>query len=118
MRLSIKHATTYAYDPPAERCALRLRLYPPSFDSQRVISWKVSVNGQVMPALLSTATGAFMGRYPIILLAGEADPACPARHQRHAADGLGEISPGVYLESFREAKEESRKNHLRMKRLG
>jgi transglutaminase-like putative cysteine protease len=57
MRLSIKHATTYAYDPPAERCALRLRLYPPSFDSQRVISWNVSVNGQAMPALLSTATG-------------------------------------------------------------
>lgn len=57
MRLSIRHATTYAYDPPAERCALRLRLYPPSFDSQRVLSWKVSVNEQAVPALLSTATG-------------------------------------------------------------
>jgi transglutaminase-like putative cysteine protease len=57
MRLSIRHATTYAYDPPAERCALRLRLYPPGFDSQRVISWKVSVNGEVVPSLLSTATG-------------------------------------------------------------
>jgi transglutaminase-like putative cysteine protease len=57
MRLSIRHATTYAYDPPAERCALRLRLYPPSFDSQRVIAWKVSVNDHVMPSLLSTATG-------------------------------------------------------------
>jgi hypothetical protein len=33
-------------------------------------------------------------------------------------DGLGEISPGVYLESFREGEEESRKNHLRMNRLG
>jgi hypothetical protein len=33
-------------------------------------------------------------------------------------DGLGEIRSGVYLESFREAEEESRKNHLRMKRLG
>ena len=33
-------------------------------------------------------------------------------------DGLGEISPGVYLEIFREAEEESYKNHLRMERLG
>ena len=57
MRLSIRHATTYAYDPPAERCALRLRLYPPAFDSQRVIAWKVSVNDHVVSALLSTATG-------------------------------------------------------------
>ena len=57
MRLSVRHATTYAYDPPADRCALRLRLYPPAFDSQRVLNWKVSVNGQAIPALMTTATG-------------------------------------------------------------
>ncbi|MEZ6029364.1 MAG: transglutaminase family protein [Hyphomonadaceae bacterium] len=57
MRLTVRHATTYTYDPPAERCALRLRLFPPSFDSQRVKSWSVSVNGHALPALLSTATG-------------------------------------------------------------
>lgn len=57
MRLSVRHATTYAYDPPADRCALRLRLYPPSFDSQRVLDWAVSVNGQAIPALMTTATG-------------------------------------------------------------
>jgi transglutaminase-like putative cysteine protease len=57
MRLTVRHATTYTYDPPAERCALRMRLYPPSFDSQRVKSWTVSVNGQALPPLLSTATG-------------------------------------------------------------
>lgn len=57
MRLTVRHATTYAYEPPADRCALRLRLYPPGFDSQRVIGWKVSVNGQAVPPLLSTATG-------------------------------------------------------------
>lgn len=57
MRLTVRHATTYAYDPPADRCALRLRLYPPSFASQRVLGWKVSVNGQAIPALMTTATG-------------------------------------------------------------
>ncbi len=57
MRLNVRHATTYSYDPPADRCALRLRLYPPAFDSQKVLSWKVSVNGQPVPALMTTATG-------------------------------------------------------------
>lgn len=56
MRLTIRHATNYAYDPPAERCALRLRLYPPTFDSQRINSWTVSVNGQNVQPLLTTAT--------------------------------------------------------------
>ncbi len=57
MRLTVRHATTYAYDPPADRCALRLRLYPPGFTSQRVFDWKVSVNGKTIPALMTTATG-------------------------------------------------------------
>ncbi len=56
MRLNVRHATTYTYDPPAERCALRVRLFPPSFDSQRVKAWSVSVNGQPLQALLTTAT--------------------------------------------------------------
>ena len=56
MRLTVRHATTYTYDPPAERCALRVRLFPPSFDSQRVKSWAVSVNGEPVQALLTTAT--------------------------------------------------------------
>jgi transglutaminase-like putative cysteine protease len=56
MRLNVRHATTYTYDPPAERCALRVRLFPPSFESQRVKSWSVSVNGEPVQALLTTAT--------------------------------------------------------------
>jgi transglutaminase-like putative cysteine protease len=57
MRLTVRHATTYSYDPPAERCALRLRLYPPSFDSQKVAKWSVTVNDQPMAALLTAANG-------------------------------------------------------------
>ncbi len=57
MRLTVRHATTYTYDPPADRCALRLRLYPPSFESQRVGRWSVTVNERPLPALLVTATG-------------------------------------------------------------
>jgi len=57
MQLTVRHATAYTYDPPARRSALRLRLYPPTFDAQRVVSWAVSVNGQAVTPLLTTATG-------------------------------------------------------------
>ena len=57
MLLTVRHATTYTYDPPAERCALRLRLHPSQFNSQRLVSWKLSVNGAAIPPLLTTGTG-------------------------------------------------------------
>ncbi len=57
MRLSIRHVTAYAYEPPADRCALRLKLYPSQFDTQRVSSWQVSVNGAPVPPLLATGMG-------------------------------------------------------------
>lgn len=57
MRLSIRHLTTYAYEPATDRCALRLRLHPSAFDSQRVLHWTVSVNGQPVAPLLTTALG-------------------------------------------------------------
>lgn len=57
MRLSIRHVTTYAYEPATDRCALRLRLYPSVYDAQRVLRWTVSVNGQPVAPLLTTALG-------------------------------------------------------------
>jgi transglutaminase-like putative cysteine protease len=57
MRLWIRHATSYSYHPPPDRCALRLRLYPATFEAQRILSWTVSVNGTSIPPLLTTATG-------------------------------------------------------------
>jgi len=102
MRLTVRHATTYTYDPPAERCALRVRLFPPSFDSQRVKSWAVSVNGQPLHALLTTATadkeaiwtchGA--GEEIAIVAEGEIETADSAGVVR----GLREsVRPSVYL---------------------
>lgn len=104
MRLTVRHATTYTYDPPAERCALRLRLFPPSFDSQRVLAWAVSVNGQPVSALLSTATadreaiwtchGA--GEEIAILAEGEVETQDTAGVVR----GLREsVRPGVFIRS-------------------
>lgn len=102
MRLTVRHATTYSYDPPADRCALRLRLYPPAFDSQKVLSWKVSVNEQAIPPLMTTATGdresvwTVAGATPevAILAEGEVDVHDTAGVVRGLKDT---VRPGVYL---------------------
>ncbi|HRP11711.1 MAG TPA: transglutaminase family protein [Terricaulis sp.] len=57
MRLAVRHLTRYAYDPPAERAALRLRLYPPRFRSQAVEAWRVSVNGEEIAPMLTNGLG-------------------------------------------------------------
>lgn len=48
MRLAVRHLTRYAYDPPAARAALRLKLFPPRFASQAVREWRVAVNGEAV----------------------------------------------------------------------
>ena len=102
MRLSVRHATTYSYETAPDRCALRLRLYPPTFDAQRVLSWKVSVNGQAVVPLLTTATGdresiwTCSGPTPTveIIAEGEVETADAAGVVRGLRDGA---RTGVYL---------------------
>ncbi|MDP3491660.1 MAG: transglutaminase family protein [Hyphomonadaceae bacterium] len=104
MRLTVRHATTYTYDPPADRCALRLRLYPPSFGGQRVLKWAVSVNDQPVPALMTTATGdreaiwtrSEVGAEITILAEGEVDTDDTAGVVRGLKDGM---RPSIYLRS-------------------
>jgi len=45
MLLSVKHTTTYRYDTIGRYAIESLRLTPPSFDGQTVISWEVSAPG-------------------------------------------------------------------------
>lgn len=102
MRLTVRHATTYTYDPPADRCALRLRLYPPNFDSQRVKDWKVSVNGQGVPPLLTVATGdreaiwtsAAAGAEVVIVAEGDIETTDTAGVVRGLRDS---VKPQVFL---------------------
>lgn len=61
MRLSVRHVTRYAYDPDALRVALRLRLWPSSFDAQRPAEWRVSVNGEAVAPLMTDAWGEPLG---------------------------------------------------------
>jgi transglutaminase-like putative cysteine protease len=44
MRLSVRHITRYDYETPVQRASLRLRLYPPRFDTQAPVAWRVAVN--------------------------------------------------------------------------
>ncbi len=45
MRIAIDHETVYSYDEPSRYSAQSLRLTPPSFDGQAVISWTVEGAG-------------------------------------------------------------------------
>jgi transglutaminase-like putative cysteine protease len=57
MRLSIRHVTSYAYDPPAMRTDLRLRLFPSRFEGQKIARWSVRVNGFETRPLFVNAYG-------------------------------------------------------------
>ncbi|HKK36646.1 MAG TPA: transglutaminase domain-containing protein [Paracoccaceae bacterium] len=61
MRLKIRHVTRYAYDPPALRLALRLRLWPSRFEAQRPLDWRVSVDGEAVPILFTDVHGESLG---------------------------------------------------------
>lgn len=45
MLISIRHVTRYIYDAPARYSIQCLRLTPPSFDGQRVLSWAIEARG-------------------------------------------------------------------------
>jgi len=45
MRLKISHTTEYSYDVPVSYALQRLRLFPKSGPSQKVIEWKMAIEG-------------------------------------------------------------------------
>lgn len=57
MRIQITHRTRYTYEPAASQVALRLRLFPSSFDGQRLISWAVTVNEETVEPLFTDGFG-------------------------------------------------------------
>lgn len=57
MRIQITHRTKYAYEPPAAQVALRLRLFPSSFDGQKQETWSVAVNDSTVEPLFTDGFG-------------------------------------------------------------
>ncbi|MBU6406033.1 MAG: transglutaminase family protein [Alphaproteobacteria bacterium] len=102
MKITIRHQTRYAYSPPAGRAALRLRLFPPQFDTQQPLGWTVTVNGQPVAPLHTAAFGeqeaVWSTREPqtelLILAAGVVD----AKDGAGVVRGLQDYArPGVFL---------------------
>lgn len=102
MRLKITHVTRYAYAPEARRLALRLRLWPSRHAAQRPGDWRVTVNGETVPILLTDVHGESLGLWhahdPLetveIVAAGEVETEDAAG----VARGLGRPrAPGVFL---------------------
>lgn len=48
MRLKIRHETQYRYDPPARGMSQRIKLFPSVYEAQKVLRWRVTVNGAVI----------------------------------------------------------------------
>lgn len=57
MRITIRHLTEYAYEPPAPRVAFRLKIFPSPNRAQAIDSWRVSVNGEAVEPMLTNAFG-------------------------------------------------------------
>ncbi|MEL6235225.1 MAG: transglutaminase family protein [Pseudomonadota bacterium] len=102
MRLTVRHQTRYDYEPMAERVALRLRLWPSSFDGQARVDWTVRVNGAEVAALVKDAWGNLVGLWRSS--AGESDVQIEAQGSVATQDKVGIVSglprhppPAVFL---------------------
>lgn len=102
MRLTVRHNTRYDYAPMAERVALRLRLWPSSFDGQARVDWTVRVNGAEVAALVKDAWGNLVGLWRST--EGETDVEIEAHGSVATEDKVGIVSglprhppPAVFL---------------------
>ena len=83
MRLKVRHETRYDYAEPVTYSVQRLYLTPPSFASQKILSWSIAAPG--MEGALSYIDG-FGNRVHVITAAGSHD------HVTIVAEGVAECS--------------------------
>ena len=102
MLLSVKHTTTYRYDALALYAIESLRLTPPSFDAQKVVSWQLSAPGIETAARFQDGFGnlvhltAYQGEYDSITI--QANGVVETEDRIGVAKGLAEPAPvRVYL---------------------
>lgn len=102
MRVSIRHVTRYSYSPPAQRTALRVKLFPSTFQTQRVESWVVTVNGSPVPAMFTNGFGdaeaVWTAHNPVEALELVAEGVVETEDSAGIVRGFNEASrPGVFL---------------------
>jgi transglutaminase-like putative cysteine protease len=104
MLLQVRHLTHYAYEEPARAAALRLKLYPSRFNTQRVREWSVSVNGEAVEPALTNAFGdresIWTANEPLQALEIIAEGIVEIEDAAGVVRGLNEAArPGVFLRS-------------------
>jgi transglutaminase-like putative cysteine protease len=104
MRVVIRHVTHYAYEPKAARAALRLKLFPARFASQRVLDWQVRVNGETVAALFANGFGdqetIWTAKGDVGALEVSAEGIVETQDAAGLVKGLAEAArPGVFLRS-------------------
>lgn len=102
MLLSVTHTTTYRYDTLARYAIESLRLSPPTFDGQKVVTWQVSAPGIEKAARFHDGFGnlvhltAIQGEHESITI--EASGVVETEDRIGVAKGLPEPAPlRVYL---------------------
>lgn len=81
MRLTVKHLTTYRFDPPMRGVAQSLRVWPSLFDGQTVLDWNVNIEGATRGAnfrdgagdLIETATLSGSVDHAVVDITGTVD---------------------------------------------
>lgn len=57
MLLSVRHISTYSYATPANRIAIRIKLFPSVYAGQNVVEWKVAANGEAVTPMFMSGFG-------------------------------------------------------------
>lgn len=57
MRLSVDHATNYAFDPPMRGVVQSLRLTPTAFEAQQILDWDIALDGAKRGAAFRDGAG-------------------------------------------------------------
>src|SRR5438093_7719903 len=83
MRLKVRHETRYDYQQPVTYSVQRLYLTPPSFASQKVVSWSIDARG--IEGALSYTDG-FGNRVHVVTASGLHD------HVTIIAEGAADVS--------------------------
>lgn len=101
MDLSIRHVTSYAYDPQVDRAGLRLKIFPCSTSSQRVDNWTVTVNDVAVKPMLTDAFGdgeaLWFAHEPVDKIEIVAEGQVTLTDTSGVLGKLGRARPGVYL---------------------
>jgi transglutaminase-like putative cysteine protease len=104
MRVIIRHLTHYTYEPKAARAALRLKLFPARFASQRVLDWQVRVNGETVAPLFVNGMGdeetIWTAKAPVSGLEVTAEGIVETEDAAGVLSGFAQAArPGVFLRS-------------------